>query len=278
MGSLPLRGKVAFITGAARGQGRSHAVRLARNGADVIAFDICGSVTTAPYAMASDMDLATTATQVTALGRRIVTARIDVRDRGGLRDQLDAAVGELGGLDIVVANAGFASFCPADSMSDDIWDDMIDVNLTGVFNTVRASIPHLRAGGLGGAIVLTGSTASVKGNANLVHYTAAKHGVLGLMKALAIELGPDRIRVNAVLPTTTDTAMVHNSALYQLFLPDHQAPTRDDVAAVLPALHALPEPWVDPEDISAAVEYLVSDTGRFVTGVALPVDAGWLVR
>jgi (+)-trans-carveol dehydrogenase len=275
-----LDGKVAFITGAARGQGRSHALRLAQEGADIVAVDLCAQVGSVGYPLATPEDLAETARQVEALDRRIVASQADVRDSAALTKVVDDGVAELGRLDIVLANAGIASFAPVADLTDEMWDDMIGINLTGVFKTVRAALPHLRAHGQGGAIVITSSTAGIKGMANLAHYVSAKHGVVGLMKTLANELAPEMIRVNSVHPTAVDTDMIHNEATYGLFMPDRAASevTRDEVGEIFQALNALPIRWVDPVDISNAVLFLVSDDARYVTGVQLPVDAGSVVR
>jgi SDR family mycofactocin-dependent oxidoreductase len=275
-----LEGKVAFITGAARGQGRSHAVRLAQEGADVIAVDLCAQVGSVGYPLATPEDLAETVRQVEALDRRIVATQADVRDTAGLKAAVDDGVAQLGRLDIVLANAGIASFAPVEDLDDAMWDDMIDVNLSGVFKTVRAALPHLRAGGRGGAIVLTSSTAGIMGLPNLAHYVAAKHGVVGLMKVLALELAPEMIRVNSVHPTSVDTDMIHNEQTYGVFRPDKPAGevTRDDVGEAFQGLNALPVRWVEPVDISNAILFLVSDDARYVTGVQLPVDAGSVIK
>ena len=271
--------QVAFITGAARGQGRSHAVRLAQEGADIIAVDICAQVGTVGYPLATSDDLAETVRQVEALDRRIVATEADVRDTAALGRAVDDGVAQLGRLDIVLANAGIASFAPVEDLTDEMWDDMIAINLTGVFKTVRAAVPHLRAHGQGGAIVITSSTAGIKGLANLAHYVAAKHGVVGLVKTFANELAPDMIRVNSVHPTAVSTDMIHNEATYGNFVPDKPPAevTRDDVAPLFQGLNAMPVPWVDTADISNAVLFLVSDDGRYVTGVQLPVDAGSVI-
>ncbi|SFO75055.1 (+)-trans-carveol dehydrogenase [Geodermatophilus dictyosporus] len=275
-----LEGKVAFITGAARGQGRSHAVRLAQEGADIIAVDLLDTVATVGYPLATQEDMEETVRQVEALDRRIVATKADVRDGAALKAAVDDGVAQLGRLDIVLANAGIASFAPVEEMTDEMWDDMIDINLTGVFKTVRAAVPHLKASGSGGAIVLTSSTAGIKGLANLAHYVAAKHGVVGLVKTLANELAPHMIRVNSVHPTSVDTTMIHNEQTYAAFRPD-KAPadvTRDDVGEAFQSLNALPIQWVEPVDISNAILWLVSDDARYVTGVQLPIDAGSVIR
>ncbi|KQS66636.1 mycofactocin-coupled SDR family oxidoreductase [Modestobacter sp. Leaf380] len=271
-----LEGKVAFITGAARGQGRSHAIRLAQEGADVIAVDLCAQMGSVGYPMATEEDLAETVRQVEALDRRIVASVADVRDSAALKAAVDDGVAQLGRLDIVLANAGIATFAPVEELTDDMWDEMIAVNLTGVFKTVRAAVPHIRAGGRGGAIVLTSSTAGIKGLANLSHYVAAKHGVVGLVKTMANEFAPDMIRVNSVHPTSVNTDMIHNEETYGLFRPDKPKSevTRDEAAESFKTMNALPIEWVEPVDISNAILFLVSDDARYVTGVQLPVDAG----
>ena len=274
-----LEGKVAFVTGVARGQGRSHAVRLAEEGADIVAVDIASQIDTVPYPMAVPDDLAETIEAVEALDRRIVATQVDVRDYDALKAALADGVARLGRLDIVVANAGIVSFGRAEDLTEQAWQDMIDVNLTGVWHTVKAAIPHLRAAG-GGSIVITSSDAGLKGQANTGHYVAAKHGVVGLMRTLANELAPDLIRVNTVHPGSVDTDMIRNQALYHLFLPDHDDGeiTRAEVAPAFQAVAALPVPWIDSVDISNAVLFLASDEARYITGVTLPVDAGTLVK
>jgi (+)-trans-carveol dehydrogenase len=268
-----VEGKVAFITGAARGQGRSHAIRLAEEGADIIAVDICQQLDTVPYAMATPEDLAETVKSVEALDRRIVASQADVRDYAALKGALDAGVAELGRLDIVCANAGIFSFTTED-LDERMWKDMIDVNLTGVWHTTKAAVPHLVEGGRGGSIVLTSSTAGLMGFPNFAHYVSAKHGVVGLMRTLALELAPHMIRVNSVHPTSVNTDMIHNKATYDLFAPDLENPTKEQVGERFQALNALPIMWVEPRDISNAVLFLASDEARYITGVTLPVDAG----
>jgi (+)-trans-carveol dehydrogenase len=273
-----LEGKVAFVTGVARGQGRSHAVTLAEEGADIIGVDIVAQIDTVPMPMATPGDLAETVGEVEALGRGIVATEVDVRDYDALKAALDDGVSRLGRLDIVAANAGIFSWGMADELSEQAWRDVIDVNLTGAWHTAKAAIPHLRAAG-GGAIVITSSTAGLKGAPNVAHYAAAKHGVVGLMRTLANELAPDMVRVNTVHSTSVDTPMIHGQPLYHLFLPDHEGEiTREEVAPAHQALNALPVPWVDPVDISNAVVFLASDEARYITGVTLPVDAGALVK
>jgi len=275
-----VEGKVAFITGAARGQGRSHAITLAREGADIIAVDICAQIGSVPYPMATPEDLAQTVKEVEALDRRIVATDVDVRDYDALKEALDDGVAQLGRLDIVSANAGIFSFGRAEELAEQTWRDMIDVNLTGEWHAAKAAISHLRAGGRGGSIILTSSLAGLKGQQNLAHYVAAKHGLVGLMRTLALELAPDFIRVNSVHPTTVDTDMVQNAATYALFAPDlpEGQRTKETLTSRFQALNVLPIPWVEPADISNAVLWLASDESRYVTGITLPVDAGAAIK
>ena len=273
-----VEGMVAFITGAGRGQGRSHAVRLAEEGADIVAIDIAAPIASVAYPMATPEELAETVDMIKALDRRVVASRADVRDLAGLTELLDGAVAELGRLDIVCANAGIYSQGLLGELDEQTWRDVIDVNLTGVWNTCRAAIPHLVAGGRGGSIILTSSSVGLRAVANVGHYAAAKHGVIGLMRTLALELAPHSIRVNSVHPTGVDTPMIQNESLYRLMVPGVEHPTREDVAPVLESLNALPVPWVEPRDVSNAVLFLASDEARYITGVTFPVDAGMTIK
>jgi SDR family mycofactocin-dependent oxidoreductase len=273
-----LEGKVAFITGAARGQGRSHAIRLAQEGADIIAIDVCEDMPGMPYQGATEADLAETVKAVEALDRRIVAHKADVRDYAGLKAALDDGVAQLDRLDIVSANAGIGSSPhPSWELDELTWQTMIDVNLTGVWHTAKAAIPHLIAAG-GGSIILTSSAAGLQAYGNIAHYVSAKHGVVGLMRTLALELAPHSIRVNSIHPTQVDTPMIQNQATWRLFRPDLEHPTEADFAPASQAMNALPIPWVDPVDISNAVLFLASDEARYVTGVTFPVDAGAVVK
>ncbi|MBB5915600.1 SDR family mycofactocin-dependent oxidoreductase [Nocardia transvalensis] len=274
-----VEGKVAFITGAARGQGRSHAVRLAQEGADIIAVDVCKPVSGTDLIPASTPDdLAETADLVKGLGRRIVTTEVDVRDFGALKAAVDSGVEELGRLDIVVANAGIGNGGETlDKTSEEDWQTMLDINLGGVWKAAKAGVPHLKAAG-GGSIVLTSSVGGLKAYPNTGHYVAAKHGVVGLMRAFAVELGEHSIRVNSVHPTNVNTPMFMNEGTMKLFRPDLEKPTKEDFEPVAKFMHVLPIGWVEPVDISNAVLYLASDESRYVTGVTLPVDGGSLLK
>lgn len=272
-------GKVAFITGAARGQGRSHAVRLAQEGADIIAIDVCGPIENLAYPHSTPEDLAETADLVKGHNRRIVTAQVDVRDYDALKAAVDGGVEQLGRLDIIVANAGIGTFGnKLHKIRENVWQDMIDVNLSGVWHAVKAGVPHIIAGERGGSIVLTGSVGSHKAMAYTGHYIAAKHGVIGLMRAFAVELGQHMIRVNSVHPSQVNTPMTMNEVTFRLFRPDLENPGPDDFAPFSQMTHTLPVPWVEAADISNAVLFLASDESRYVTGVSLPVDAGALLK
>jgi SDR family mycofactocin-dependent oxidoreductase len=271
-----VEGKVAFITGAARGQGRSHALRLAQEGADIIAVDVCHGFDTVPYDGATEADLAETVKQVEELDRRVLAQQADVRDLSALQRVAEEGLSQFGQIDIVCANAGIASFAPALEMTEQMWQDVIDINLTGIWKTVKATAPSMVGRGQGGSIILTSSVAGLSAFPGLAHYTAAKHGVTGLMRTLAVELAPHRIRVNSVHPTTVDTPMVANEASWSLFMGGVQGATREQAAVGMKALNALPVPWVEPVDISNAVLYLACDESRYVTGTTMVIDAGAL--
>ncbi|MCU4186664.1 mycofactocin-coupled SDR family oxidoreductase [Acidiferrimicrobium sp. IK] len=273
MGTLD--GKVAFITGIGRGQGRAHAQRLSADGASIIGIDICANVDSMDYPNASDADLKETVRLVEQQGGRIIAQQADVRDPDALGAALDRGVGEFGRLDIVVANAGIIRLSPnGDIDPSQIWTDIIDTNLTGVWHTTRLAIPHIVAGGRGGSVVITSSTAGIKGTgtdrAGGQAYTAAKRGLVGLMQVLANQWASERIRVNTIHPTGVASGMTMNDAMISLV-------AEGDVA--LAAMqNALPIEILQPSDIANAVAWLVSDEASFVTGVALPLDAGFTVR
>ena len=274
-----VEGKVAFITGAARGQGRSHAVRLAQEGADIIAVDICRGFDGSPAPAATPEDLAETADMVKNLDRRVVTAQVDVRDYTALKAAVDAGVEELGRLDIVVANAGIGTTgVKLDKMDEANWEETLGVNLGGVWKTVKAAVPHLKSGGRGGSIIITSSVGGLKAYPQVGHYVTAKHGVVGLMRTFAVELGAYSIRVNTIHPTHVSSPLLMNEPTYRLFRPDLANPGPEDLAPICQSFHFLPIPWVEPADISNAVLFLASDEARYITGVTLPVDAGSLLK
>jgi SDR family mycofactocin-dependent oxidoreductase len=268
-------GKVALITGAARGQGRAHAERLAEEGADIIAVDICEDVATVPYPMATADDLATTAKLVEGLDRRVVTRQVDVRNLAALTAAVADGIGELGHLDVVIANAGIGGQAvTAWEMPEDVWQEMLDINLSGVWRTCKATVPALIEQGRGGSIVLTSSAAGLAGFGMMSHYTAAKHGIVGLMRSLVNEVSSHNIRVNTVHPTSVDTAMIQNQPTYDLF-GVHSA---EELGAIMKTLNPLSVPWIDSVDVANAALFLASDEARFITGLALTIDAGFLTK
>jgi SDR family mycofactocin-dependent oxidoreductase len=269
-----LENKVALITGAARGQGRSHALRLAQEGADIIAIDICAPIESAPYETSTVDDLAETVKLVEEEDRRILAREADVRDLAALEAIVAEAVSEFGGIDIVSANAGICSTGAAWELSEEHWQEMIDINLTGSWKITKAVIPSMIERGQGGSIALTSSVCGVAGIANLAHYSAAKHGIVGLMRTLAVELAPHNIRCNSIMPTTVNTKMLNNPALYGVFFPQVENPSQEDAEGAFIHLNALRVPWVEPVDISNALLYLASDEARYVTGTTHFVDAG----
>ena len=265
-----VEGKVAFVTGAARGQGRSHAVRLAEEGADIIAVDVPGDYETVGYPMGTEAELADTVKAVEALDRRIVATRADVRDLAALRSAVDDGVAQLGRLDIVCANAGICTVQTWDEVTPQVWQDTLDTNLTGVWNTFVVSVPHLIAAG-GGSIIATSSTAGIKGLPFLAPYVAAKHGVVGISRTMANELAKHKIRVNTVHPTGVDTPMV--AGLGGLDAIINKEPELGPIF-----MNTYPVEMVDARDISNAVLWLASDESRYVTGLELTVDAGNTIR
>lgn len=270
-----VEGKVALITGAARGQGRSHAVRLAQEGADIIAIDACADMASVggTYPGATKEDLAETARLVESLGRRVVAVRADVRDYRELSAAVQEGVSTLGQLNVVVANAGIFTFgSETHEVAEEAWRELMDINITGVWHTVKAATPHLLASGEGGSVVIISSLAGFKGLANTAAYTTTKHGLVGLMKVLANEFGPRRIRVNTVHPNAIETPMIMNEATYKLFRPDLDHPTAEDAAPAFAGLNPMGEPFIDPIHVSNAVLFLASDESFFVSGAQLPVD------
>ncbi len=275
-----VEGKVAFVTGAARGLGRAHAVRLAQEGADIIAVDVCKRISSnEDIPAASPEHLAETTDLVKNLGRRIVAEEVDVRDYDALKQVVDSGVEQLGRLDIVVANAGIGNGgATLDKTSEADWTDMIDVNLAGVWKTVKVAVPHLLEGGRGGSIILTSSVGGLKAYPHTGHYIAAKHGVIGLMRTFAVELGQHNIRVNAVCPTNVNTPLFMNEGTMKLFRPDLENPGPDDLAVAAQFMHVLPVGWVEPEDVANAVLFLASDESRYITGLPVTIDAGSMLK
>ncbi|GHI99272.1 MULTISPECIES: mycofactocin-coupled SDR family oxidoreductase [Streptomyces] len=270
-------GKVALVTGAARGMGRSHAVRLAQQGADIIAVDLCADLETTPYPGADGQDLSSTTQLVEQLGRRILARRADTRNSDELQDVVDEAISEFGHIDVVCANAGMSSFGFSWELTDEAWQEIIDVNLTGSWKTVKAVIPHMIERKEGGSLVFISSTAGLIGVPTMAHYTASKHGVVGLMRALAVELAPHNIRVNSVNPGNVDTPMVNNAPMRKIYLPEVSDPTPEDANEVMKEMSALPTGWLDSQGVSDAVVYLASEEARHITGITLPVDAGMML-
>ncbi|MGY2067287.1 mycofactocin-coupled SDR family oxidoreductase [Blastococcus sp. SYSU DS0619] len=269
-----LEGSVALVTGAARGQGRAHAVRLAAEGADVVAVDICADIPTVAYPLGTADDLAETARLVEAEGRQVLTRQVDVRDADALRAAVDAGVAALGPIRTVVANAGIAPLMGG-SDEDETFADVIGVNLIGAWNTVQAAAPSMIAAGRGGSVVLISSTQGLKGTggdgtAGITGYAASKHGLVGLMRSFAHWLAPHSIRVNTVHPTGVATPMITNDVM--------QAHLRSTPATADRQGNLLPVPMVGCRDVSDAVVYLSADSGRYLTGVTLPVDAGFAAR
>ncbi len=267
-----LDGKVAVITGGARGQGRMHAVRLAEEGADIVICDLAAPIASVPYPLAEPSDLGETVKLVEERDRRCVDVVADVRDTTQMREVADAAMAQFGRIDILLANAGILSLSESTwELTDEQWDDMIDVNLTGVFKACRAVVPHMLAADNGGSIVITSSIAGLKGVAGCTHYTAAKHGIVGLMRTLARELAPRSIRVNTVHPTGVDSPMSNNE-FFGTWLEEHQE-LGDAMRGNMMPVDSIPM-----EDVSAVIAWLVSDEAKWITGAALPVDAGFMLK
>lgn len=277
----PLAGKVALVTGAARAQGRSHALRLARDGAGVIAVDVCEHIGSLDgfYDLATPEDLAETVRLVEEAGGRIHAAQVDVRDIDALTAAVDAGVEALGSLDVVVANAGIFTFGEAThEVSEDAWRELMDVNVTGVWHTYKAAAPHLLAAGAGGSVIIIASLAGFKGLANVAAYTTTKHAIVGLMKVLANELGPHGIRVNTIHPNSIDTPMVKNTRTYKLFRPDLEEPRAEDAEAAFAGLNPMGKAWIEPEHVSNAVAWLAGPESYYVSGGQIPVDGGASVQ
>jgi SDR family mycofactocin-dependent oxidoreductase len=271
-----LDGKVAFITGAARGQGRSHAVRLAQEGADIVGVDVCADLPDVLYPLGTWDELEETAKLVQNTGRRMLISRADVRNVEELRAAADRGIAELGHIDIVCANAGVATIGNVWELTDGQWDIVLDVCLKGAFNTVRATLPSMLERDLGGSIIITSSVAAMNGFPGQAPYTAAKLGMVALVKTLVNELGilKSTIRVNSIHPTAVRSAMTDNDYIKGLFAPDVENPTSEHLMPQLYSVNTLPIPWLECNDVSDAVLWLASDATRYVTGIALPIDAG----
>jgi (+)-trans-carveol dehydrogenase len=274
-----LTGKVALITGAARGQGRAHALRMATEGADIVAIDGPEHVEWLAYPTGTREELAETVRLVEALDRRIITSWTDVRDFNGLRGVVDRAVTELGHIDIVVANAGVGpNGSPFWEIPEQEWRDVLDINLLGVWKTVSAAAPAMIAAERGGSVVITSSAAGLRAASNIAHYGAAKVALVGLMGSMARELAPHRIRVNVIAPSSVDTPLIMNDATFKLFGAKSGNLDRSAVAGAFQRLNLLPEPWLEASDIAAAAAFLASDDARYITGVVLPVDLGAVLK
>jgi SDR family mycofactocin-dependent oxidoreductase len=273
-----VNGKVAFITGAARGQGRGHAVRLAREGADVIALDVCRQLPHIAIPMATPEDLRITAEQVEGAGRRVLAIEADVRDQQQLTDAVGRAYQEFGTIDIVIANAGVTTYRAANDIEEGEFEQILNVNLMGAWRTCKAAAQRIIASNKAASMVLTSSVGGLKGGANCAHYNASKHGVIGLMRTLAIEYAPASIRVNAVCPTNVNTPMLMADETRRLFMPTEASPSLERFAEIAARGHTLRVGWVEPEDVASAALFLASDEARYITGVALPVDAGAMLK
>ena len=273
-----LDGKIAFITGAARGQGRTHAVRLAQEGADIVAVDLCRQQANLDYTSGTPEDLEETVRLVEKEGRRIIARAADVRDQASLVVVVEEALGEFGGIDILVSNAGISNQGSVVGLTDQQWEDILGTNLVGAWHSCRAVLPSMIERGAGGSVIFVSSTVGLRGAPGQAHYSASKHGMQGLMLSLANEVGQHNIRVNSVNPGAVNTEMAINESLLKMFLPDIENPTPADAADLFSNLTLLPIPWVEPEDVSNAVLWLASDEARFVTGAAIPVDGGQLAR
>jgi SDR family mycofactocin-dependent oxidoreductase len=270
-------GKVALVTGAARGQGRAHAVKLADEGASIVALDICRQIPQITIPMASRADLDETVRAVTERGARIIPFEADVRDQEAIDAAVDAAYAEFGAIDIVVANAGVTRYTPANQISEDEFREILDVNLIGVWRTCKSVATRVIEARASASMILTSSIGGLKAGANLAHYSASKHGLIGLMRSLAKEYAPASIRVNAICPTNVNTPMLMAADTLRLFVPDEAEPSLEEFTEVARRRHVLDVPWVEPEDIANAALFLACDEARYITGVALPVDAGALL-
>jgi SDR family mycofactocin-dependent oxidoreductase len=273
-----LDGQVAFITGLARGQGRSHALTLAREGADIIGFDLCGDIDSTTYPGSTPDDLDETARLIKETGREAVLTRADVRNYDDVKAAFDRGIEQLGRVDIIIPNAGICAGGKTWEITTDAWREMIDINLTGAWHAVKAAVPTLIEQNHGGSVVFIGSTEALKGAENMSSYAASKHAITGLMTCLARELGQYNIRVNSVNPTCVDTNMIQNPYVWGLFDPDNPTPTRESAQDAFTRTHILPVPWMEPIDVSRSILYLVGESGRYITASTLTIDAGFIVK
>ena len=278
MGQQRVEGKVALVTGAARGMGRAHAVRLAQEGADLVLVDLAQSEPGLAYSQGTPDELTETAALVEGAGGRVLARTADVRDQVALDAVVADAADTFGGIDILVSNAGISSQAAATDLTDDDWRRIIDVNLIGAWHAAKAVIPGMIERKRGGSLVFISSVAGLQGAPHQAHYVASKHGIQGLVGALANELGAHGIRVNSVNPGTVDTEMALNDHLLRNYFPDVENPTKDDAAAAFGTYTLLPIPWVQPEDVANAVLWLASDEARYVTGIPIPVEGGMLAK
>jgi SDR family mycofactocin-dependent oxidoreductase len=276
-GDRPFEGRVVVITGGARGQGRSHAVEFARLGADIAVCDLCHDLASVGYPLATPDDLAETVRLVEEQGRRCVSSVTDVRDLEATLAFVEEARAVLGSTDILVANAGISSLGSINTLTAAEWSETIDTNLTGVFNAMRAVAPHMRRQRWGRIIGIS-SMMGRSSNPGIAAYVASKWGVIGLVKSVAFEMAHVGVTVNAIAPGNVSTPMIHNDTLYGLMRPDLDHPTREDVAPGMAGLHVQPVPWIEPEEITAAVVFLASEGARHITGSVIDVDAGASAR
>jgi SDR family mycofactocin-dependent oxidoreductase len=273
-----LDGQVAFITGLARGQGRSHALTLAGEGANIIGLDLCGEIDSTTYPGSTLDDLEETARLIKETGRQAVLSQADVRNYDEVKAAFDRGVEQLGRVDIIIPNAGICAGGKTWDITTEAWQETIDINLTGAWHAVKAAVPTLIQQKQGGSVVFIGSTEALKGAENMSSYAASKHAITGLMTSLARELGQYNIRVNSVNPTCVDTNMIQNPYVWGLFRPDLDNPTREAVEDSFAGTHILPVPWMEPIDVSRAILYLVTESGRYITASTLTIDAGFIVK
>ena len=266
-------GQVVMVTGGARGQGRSHALAFAGEGADIVITDIASQLGSVPYDMGTEADLKQTQAMVEDLDRRCLIRKADVRDTDAMNTVVEEAITEFGHIDVLLANAGIVSMSQLVDVSDQMWDEMIGVCLTGVFKSFRAVLPHMVERGYG-RVIATSSIAGKVGLGTIAHYVAAKAGVIGLVRSTAAEVAPNGVTVNAVCPTAVNTDMIHNQANYTLFAPDVEHPTKEQVIPGFASSNAIPIPWIEPIDVSNAMMFLASKEARYVTGHAMNVSAG----